>query len=140
MRALIILLLLVVGFFWLSKPEDQNSPARVARMQAEASRVAAVEERLNRVKLEKFSWEKGGFDNVMLANFIIKNTGDAPVKDIVIACEHTANSGTMIDSNTRTVFEAIKAHGSKSVRKFNMGLINTQVARSSCKVAGFADG
>ena len=38
----------------------------------------------------------------MVATFVIYNDNKFPVKDLVVTCTHTANSGTVIDSNTRT--------------------------------------
>jgi len=88
---------------------------------------------LHMVKLD-FNWSKGGFGNVMLADFTISNPSDYSIKDIEITCEHSAPSGTEIDSNTRTVYQTVPAKGKKVIRNFNMGWIHTQAARSSCKV------
>lgn len=79
-------------------------------------------------------WSKGGFDAVMLADLTITNKSIYPVKDIEIKCTHYANSGTQIDSNTRTLFEIVPANSKKTFKKFNMGFINTQVARSGCEI------
>jgi hypothetical protein len=62
----------------------------------------------------------------MTAKFIIKNDGDVPVKDLEIKCTHSAASGTVIDSNTRTIYQVFPAHKTRTVRNFNMGFINSQ--------------
>jgi hypothetical protein len=92
----------------------------------------------NLVLIENFSWSKEGFGNVMAANFVIKNKLPWPVKDIEIRCEHSAPSGTMIDSNTRTIYQRLEANQTRRIRKFNMGFIHSQATRSNCEVVNVA--
>jgi zinc-ribbon domain len=89
---------------------------------------------LENVELVDFSWAKEGFGSVMLAKFVLRNNNDFAVKDIRIKCTHTAKSGTVIDSNTRTVYDLVEAKSKKTIRDFNMGFIHNQVDRSSCEV------
>lgn len=88
---------------------------------------------LSQVKLE-YKWRKEGFGNVMEADFTLKNNSNYDIKDFEITCEHYANSGTRIDSNTRTVYEVAKAHSARKFPNFNMGFIHSQASQSSCKV------
>jgi len=88
------------------------------------------------VELVKFSWSTGGFDNIMMATFAVRNNNDFAVKDITIKCTHSANSGTIIDSNERTIYERIEPRKIRTFRDFNMGFINSQAARSRCEVTG----
>ena len=81
-----------------------------------------------------FAWGKQGFGNVMIANFTIRNKSNYDVKDIEAKCTHSANSGTVIDSNDRTIYEIVKAHTTKKVNGFNMGFIHSQAAQSSCEI------
>jgi 5-keto 4-deoxyuronate isomerase len=83
------------------------------------------------------NWYKGGFENIMLADFVFKNDNDFPVKDLTVECIHSAPSGTQIDQNTRTIYEVIPAHGTKSIQKFNMGFIHSQAERSSCHIKDY---
>jgi hypothetical protein len=89
---------------------------------------------LQNTKLEKFSWYKDGFGSVMIANFTIRNDGDVAVKDIEIQCVHSAPSGTVIDQNTRTIYDLIPAHKTRTFRNFNMGFIDSQASRSNCQI------
>ena len=86
---------------------------------------------LSAVKLTD-SWSTDGL--VMSLNYKIENPTDHSFKDFEITCNHYAPSGTKIDSNTRTVYEVVKAHGKRSARGFNMGFIHSQAARSGCKI------
>ena len=70
----------------------------------------------------------------MEANFTIHNKGKRDVKDIEITCTHFAKSGTRIDSNTRTIYEIIKANSKKSFNNFSMGFIHSQAHKSSCGI------
>lgn len=88
------------------------------------------------VELVDFSWSTGGFDNIMMAKFVIRNNNDFPVKDITIKCTHSGKSGTEIDSNTRTIYETIEPKKKRTFRDFNMGFIHSQAARSRCQITG----
>ena len=49
------------------------------------------EQALGLVKLEKWDWNKGGFDSIMMLNATIKNDGTRDVKDVEIECRHASN-------------------------------------------------
>jgi hypothetical protein len=91
------------------------------------------EEALKAVKLD-YKWRKGGFDNVMEADFTISNPTPYAIKDVEITCVHFAPSGTPIDSNRRTIYERIRPKGKKVVKDFNMGFIHSQVKSSACSI------
>ena len=57
------------------------------------------------VKITDFSWRKEGFNNIMILDLTVRNELPFSVKDVEITCEHSAPSGTKIDSNTRTIYE-----------------------------------
>ncbi len=88
---------------------------------------------LARVKLD-YTWEKAGFDNVMIANFTVRNPTKYRIKDLEITCNHFAPSGTEIDKNVRTIYESVPPNGTRRFNKFNMGLILGQVKSSSCNI------
>ncbi|MBM4285910.1 MAG: hypothetical protein FJ128_11795 [Deltaproteobacteria bacterium] len=54
----------------------------------------------------------------MIADFIIDNGSQYNIKDITITCTHFAKSGTKIDSNTKIVYELIKAGEKKKIDGF----------------------
>jgi hypothetical protein len=93
---------------------------------------------LRATSISKFNWYKDGFGSVMTAAFTIKNDGDEDVKDIEIKFVHSAPSGTVIDSNTRTIYEIVPAHKSRTFRNFDMGFINSQASSSSCGIEDLA--
>jgi hypothetical protein len=88
---------------------------------------------MRRVKLE-FTWSKTGFDNVMEANFSIKNPTQYSFKDIEIKCTHFAPSGTEIDSNTRTIYQVVSKNSTKVTKHMNMGFIHSQASSSNCQI------
>ena len=108
----------------ISSPE--GSPPQ-SSMVKETKRLQA----LNNTDLN-FTWNSDF--NVMTGTFTITNKNDFEIKDIEIKCYHYAPSGTLIDSNTRTVYEKIPAKGKKTLKDFNMGFIHSQANKSGCIV------
>jgi hypothetical protein len=90
------------------------------------------------VSLKTFAGTKDGV--MFLATFTFENKGPTDVKDIEVTCTHYGPSGTAIDANTRTIYEIVKAKSSKTVRGFNMGVIHSQAATSSCRIVHYAGG
>ena len=70
----------------------------------------------------------------MIANFQIANTSSLTVKDLEFRCDLFGDSGTRLSSATTTVFQVFNAGKTKSLKEVNMGFINSQTARASCKV------
>src|SRR5437764_358360 len=95
-----------------------------ANTSAEDPKEAALRE----IKLD-FKWSKSGFGNIMEADFTITNPTSYKVKDLEIECVHSAPSGTVIDSNTRTIYEVVEPRSKKVIKNFNMGFIHSQAAR-----------
>ena len=95
-------------------------------------------EALAKLSISSSRWEKDGFGTIMKASFVLHNGNAFPVKDLTVTCVHTANSGTKIDSNTRTVYERIGADQYYSVTDMSMGFIHSAVSSSTCRVTNFA--
>lgn len=88
---------------------------------------------LRSVQLD-YTCGKGGFDNVMIANFSIKNPTQYRFKDVQVKCTHFAPSGTAIDSNTRTIYQLVEAKSTKVIPDMNMGFIHSQASTSRCVI------
>ncbi len=86
------------------------------------------------LKIRKWSWSKDGFSNIMIATFTIKNNANFDIKDVEITCVHSSPSGTVIDRNTRTIYEIFQAGKTRTIREFNMGFIHSQAQRSGCTI------
>ena len=76
--------------------------------------------------------------SIMTADFTLTNNSDYDVKDLEIECDHTGESGTVMDSNTRTIYKVVPAHQKIKVRRFNMGFANSQTVKTYCKVQHLA--
>lgn len=103
---------------------------------AKASPTASVisrEDAKGMVSLD-YKWSKDGFGTIMMVDFVFTNKSPYPAKDLTVTCTHYAPSGTVIDSNTRTIYEIIPAKRTKKVNDFNMGFIHSQAASSICKI------
>ncbi len=81
-------------------------------------------------KLVDFTWEKGGFGTVMMANFTIRNDSPVDVADVKIRCEHYGASGVVLDQNAGTAFGVVKAHSTTRIPSVNMGFLNAPVGNS----------
>lgn len=91
------------------------------------------EEALAATKLD-FKWTTTGFDTIMEADFTVDNQSKYDIKDLTITCTHFSKSKTKIDSNTRTIYDVVKAKSKKMFPKFNMGFIHSQADSSICKI------
>ncbi len=87
-----------------------------------------------------FSWGTKGFGNIMNANFTITNNSNIAIKDVDIECSHFAKSGTLIDSNKRTIYEIVDAGETKQFNDFDMGFIHSQANESSCVISDLEPG
>jgi hypothetical protein len=118
----------------LGRPHEQASTPPLTDTPSMNSSLVK-ETLLQNVHLVNFSWSTGGFENIMMANFLIRNNNDFAIKDITVKCVHAGKSGTTIDSNTRTIYDSINAKSSKTFRDFNMGFIHSQAATSQCSLS-----
>ncbi len=98
-----------------------------------APKISPKEEALRDLKLD-FEWGKGGFGSVMFVDLKFTNNGKHAVKDIEVVCRSAANSGTIIDKNKKTVYEAVQPGETKNIQRFNMGFLNSQATSTSCAV------
>jgi len=132
---------LVVSFILFGMTVDQSRPHNLAtaiEVKAEPQPAQlSWKQKLANIRIGGFSWRHDGFGSVMIATFVIYNDNPGPIKDVVVTCVHAANSGTVIDSNRRTVYELIDPKSYFSVRDMNMGFINSQAERSNCKATNF---
>jgi PAS domain S-box-containing protein len=81
-------------------------------------------------KLVDFTWEKGGFGTVMMANFTIRNDSPVDVGDFKIRCQHHDPNGVVLDQNSGTAYGIAKAHSTTRIANINMGLLNSQSGTS----------
>lgn len=128
--------LFVIGFINTSSNDVSspvNSSKTISFYEKAALEVSRSEEGMKKVKLD-FEWAKTGFGNIMDATFIITNNNSFQIKDIEIECQHYAKSGTIIDSNKRTIFDVVPANSKKIFDNFNMGFVHIQAASTSCHI------
>jgi phage-related protein len=122
--------ILVLVFFGLLAVGTSDTGTSIKTEQANDPKIEALAD----LQVKKLSWYKGGFDSSMLVNITLVNNGTRDVKDIELTCEHYSNSGTKIDSNTRTIYEIIPAGKTKTIKDFNMGFIHSQARKTNCKL------
>lgn len=92
---------------------------------------------MNNVELN-LAWRKAGFDNVMLADFTVTNSGDRDIRDIAVRCTQYAKSGASLNTNRQTIFDIVPVNSAKTFSDFNMGLIHQQTDSTSCVIYDLA--
>ena len=105
--------------------------------QAEIDQHIPKQKRTPSVTISNLTWHKEGFDNVLVASFKIDNANAFPVNDIEISCDEIDPNGTLLGSTSRTIFNVIDPHGSKTVIDFDMGYIHSQTKSTRCSVSKF---
>ena len=133
-----VVLIFILAIIRFGNSRDQPTPRPAAAPTPEVP--TTVEEKpphdlaMENTRIVKQSWYKDAFGTIMKASFTIRNDGNVPVKDLEILCVHAAPSGTMIDSNTRTIYELFPPHSTKHINDFDMGFIHSQADRSRCAI------
>jgi hypothetical protein len=89
-------------------------------------------------RIRSFAWQKDGFGTVMTATFVLHNDNPMPVKDIEVTCSSSGPSGSIIDTNSRTVFDVVREKSFVQVDKINMGFVRGEVVDTKCQVTGFS--
>ncbi len=84
--------------------------------------------------VEKVRGRKEGFGNVLVVDITLRNDALSNLKDFQITCESKGHSGTVVDSNTRVLYEVVDARSTRTFRKVNMGLLHSQAASTHCTV------
>jgi hypothetical protein len=121
-----------------TKAQATVSTSASGRAQPVRPKPISKAEALAKLSISSFRGGKDGFGTVLIASFVLHNGNTFPVKDLTVTCVHAGNSGTRIDSNTRTVYERIGADQYYSVTDLNMGFIHSAATSTSCRVTNFA--
>ena len=127
--------LLIIVAFWLALSLMCRAGAgrQTAQVPSPSPSRDLVQELKDQVSMD-YNGHKGGFNSVLIVDFVFKNPTPRPARDITVTCTHYAPSGTEIDSNTRTIYETIPAKGKKTVKNFNMGFIHSQATSTNCRI------
>jgi hypothetical protein len=119
----------------VARKNKEAEAASLKRIAYENSPQGRREKAMEALKLESFEWERKGFGTVLQLIVRLQNDGNRPVKDIVFKCLGAAKSGTVIDSNTRTLYDIVRANTSSAYAyDLSMGFISSQVEQISCRI------
>jgi hypothetical protein len=86
------------------------------------------------LQITEITWHKGGFNNIMMLNATVQNSGKRDVKDIKVVCDNSSNSQAKVDSNSATIYGPFPAGKSKSIHEFDMGVFHDQAKGTSCSI------
>jgi hypothetical protein len=136
LRGVAALFCLFLALLFIAMLLPDTKPAAVAAMPAAApvSHLSPHEAALQSTTIAKYHGRKDELGMVLYETFTVRNDGAAAVKDLKIKCENEAPSGTTLDSNTRTIYEIVPAHRSRTFANFNMGFVDPQTSRSGCQI------
>jgi hypothetical protein len=158
-QSLIIATVIVVGWMMFgpsSKPPadrqaefqktmrelDAKAAARTAK---EADERHALKVRTNTLDLDKLqiskaSWSKSGFGTVMMYDFSVTNSADAPMKDLRLECTTYGASGTKLNTLEYTLYEKIPEGKTRTFRDLNIGFIDGQSTGAECSITSAVKG
>jgi PAS domain S-box-containing protein len=125
-------------------PNDSGASELSRQAQAAAEQLAMRDPHefaAAETKLVDFTWEKGGFGTVMIANFTVRNDSPVDVGDLKIQCQHFASTGVVLDQNSGTAFALVKAHATTRIPNVNMGFLNAEsgnsrTTKTDCEILG----
>jgi hypothetical protein len=118
----------------------QAAPQRGAQAEVaktESPVYVSKSDALKSLRVGGLSWDRSSFGTVLVATFVVYNDNRFPVKDVEVTCAHAANSGTVVDSNVRTVYEKISPRDFHSVVRLNMGFMRSVSSSTSCRITDF---
>lgn len=86
------------------------------------------------LQMTEIEWHKGGYNNVMMLNATVQNSGKRDVKDIKVVCDQPSAGEAKVDSNSATIYAPFPAGKSKSIHEFDMGAFHEQAKATSCSI------
>lgn len=120
---------------------DKTDQERLDILRQKAEEVKQKELALKRKEMidypEKYleitpkNWYLGGFGSVAIHSLSIKNTSEVDYKDIKLQFVYSGNSGTILSTNSYTIYDTIPAGQTKTFNELNVGFVNSQVTNSS---------
>lgn len=89
---------------------------------------------LHFVAVRNLSWNSYDFHGVLEISGSIFNDLPWSVKDLTLSCTMTAQSGTILDLASGTLYERVGAKSEIKIKKFNMGFTHPQGRLSGCSI------
>ena len=116
-------------FFGVAVVATAGAAPSSKQVELQAQAVAALQ-------LTEVSWHKGGWNDMMMLNATVQNSGKRDVKDISVVCEHLSSAETKVASDAATIYGPFPAGKSKSIRNFDMGSFHEQPRGTNCSIVG----
>jgi len=118
-------------------PDNVEFDRKRAEVKREADELAPFREHPELgADIVEVSNRLGGFGIISVINVKIRNRAVSNLKDFQISCDHMGASGTVISRTHRTLYEVVPARSTKAFRNVNMGVVNPQSRRFSCRIDG----
>ena len=122
----------MLGHYIDRHPDKFAGPSTQPTIQPDPSPRDPTTVAMDAFKIKRLSFIKGG--TVAIGNFTFENVGDRDVKDIRLRCDHSNESGTIIDSSSPIIYEVFKAHSVRTIRNLNVGFTHSRLVQSGCRI------
>jgi hypothetical protein len=87
---------------------------------------------LDRLKLSRQSWQRGGLGSKAQVSFKLRNGNDYAVKDVAIACAFKRKDGRHLTDRTRLVPGRMGMRSRRSVERMHIGFVNVNASKAKC--------
>lgn len=119
-----------------AKQQDRIAAAKRDMIEREAlAKAEMTRNPAGKMNVAGLSWKIGGFGSVGLMTFTVSNQNDFPVKDFVLSCTFSSNSGTQLGTAAHTVYETVKPRSKRSFSDVNVGFIHSQSGKANCDIS-----
>jgi hypothetical protein len=87
---------------------------------------------VDRLKISRQSWRRGGLGSRALVTFTLRNTNDYAVKDVEISCVFSRRDGSRLTDRKRVIADTINMKSRKTFARMHIGFVNINADRAKC--------
>lgn len=115
-------------------PPPDDPAAQVTRYDPFTTEAIAPEQPspLDRLKLYRQSWRRGGLGSNAQVSFTLRNGNDYAVKDVALACDFIRRDGLYPTKRVRLVPGTIEMRSRKSFARLHIGFVNVNASKAKC--------
>jgi hypothetical protein len=105
-------------------------------LMSEPQNVIAAEtvDPLERLKISRQSWRRGGLGSKALVTFTLRNRNDYAVKDVELLCAFTSRDGRYATERRRTISDTVEMKSRKRFPPTLIGFVNIRASRAKCSL------
>lgn len=89
---------------------------------------------LDRMKILRQSWRRGGLGSNAQVTFTLRNNNDYAVKDIEIECAFSRRNGSHLTDRSRLIPDTVKMRSRKTFIRMHVGFVNVNADKAKCSL------